>query len=322
MGGQGEFGGIGLDLNGIFANFANRAKNYRQSRAKHPTRGGDVHCDISLTLEDIVQPRITKAFSFLRLDECPQCKSSGTKQGKSRNSCPSCKGNGIIEQETVMSGCRMIRTVVCATCQGEGDLAAEADRCDHCNGERYIRESFGNVLEIPVGIADGMSVCMQGHGDTGRNGGPRGDLYAHIHIEPHSIFRRQMTPPYTDLEIDAPITVSQAVLGCEMQVPTIYEGAISVAIPPGTQPGTVIKKEGYGVPSVYNKRKGDMLINVVVDIPLEPSTEAISLFQKLSDLEKVSGGLNEQSKKQIADLRRYIERTQNGVQEETVQQER
>ena len=206
-----------------------------------------------------------------RVVTCRTCGGSGAKPGTKRVPCPQCGGRGVVSRS---HGIFQI-TTTCPRCQGMKEFVAEA--CSGCNGEGRIREKKKLKVKIPPGMDSGTHLVMPGEGNGGVNGGPPGDLYIVMHVRPHDFFQREGY----DLHLKVPVSFVQATLGTRFTIPTL-KGTHELVIPPGTQPGEVIRLKGEGVPYPKGQRRGDLLVEVKVIVPRNLNTRQQHLFQELA----------------------------------------
>jgi molecular chaperone DnaJ len=191
-----------------------------------------------------------------RVATCRTCSGSGAKPGTRRVPCPQCQGRGVVSRS---HGIFQI-TTTCPRCQGMKEFVAEA--CADCNGEGRLREKKKLKVKIPPGMDSGTHLVMPGEGNAGEHGGPPGDLYIVMHVRPHDFFQREGY----DLHLIVPISFVQAALGTRLTIPTL-QSTHELVIPPGTQPGEVIRLKNEGVPYPKGPRRGDLLVEVKVVIP-------------------------------------------------------
>lgn len=284
--GAGGFGGF-TDMEDIFSAFGDifggfgfgggRARGQRGGRQRQVYRGQDMRLRVELTLDEIVHGT-TKKFKVHGDVTCPDCHGSGSKDGKVET-CPSCHGSGVVVQ-TRQSIFGMMQTQSsCPTCHGEGTVVK--NKCAHCHGEGIV--SGDQVVEVnfPAGLADGMVLTLQGKGGAGRHNGVAGDLQIIVTEKANDTFIRDGN----DLVYNLLLSVPQAALGDSVTVPTI-DGTAKISIQPGTQPGTVLRLRGKGIPEVqgYNKgERGDEIINVSVYVPETLSRSEKKAMEEMKD---------------------------------------
>jgi molecular chaperone DnaJ len=270
-GGQGDFSGFGgfeSSFGDIFDMFFGdwRQQGGRTGRGSN-SRGADLSLELAIEFEEAVFGA-EKEVEIARLVGCDTCNGSGVAPGSDLEQCAACHGTGEIrtEQRTVFG--TFVRSATCLKCQGTGRVIS--DPCKECNGQgrKPVHEKI--KVDIPAGVDNGITLKLHGKGEAGVRGGGAGDLYVTIQVKPHSVFERQGT----DLYCKFPITFTQATLGTEVQVPTL-EDFEEIKIKPGTQTGTIFKLKGKGVPSLRNRVRGDIIIQVVIETP-----------QKLTDRQK------------------------------------
>jgi molecular chaperone DnaJ len=273
LSGMGGFDPSGMDLGDILSQVFGFGDMFGQ-RAGGRTRavkGDDVRYDLTLTFEESVFGKAVE-IQVPKMEACPHCNGRGAEPGSGTLTCPACHGRG---EQVYSQGFLSVRRT-CSHCGGAGQIVKEV--CRECRGEGYRHVNKKLRVTVPAGIADGNRLRVPGEGQPGSNGGPHGDLYIFFTVKDHSVFERHDN----DLHCTVPISVPQAVLGAELQVPTL-EGPHALTIPEGTQPGTVLKIRGKGVPEVHGRGRGDLVVHVDVRIPSKLNREQRKLFEQLSD---------------------------------------
>jgi molecular chaperone DnaJ len=202
---------------------------------------------------------------------CHTCGGTGAKPGTRKIPCPQCGGRGVVSRS---HGIFQI-TTTCPRCQGMREFYSES--CFACNGEGRLREKKKLKVKIPPGMDSGTHLIMAGEGNGGAYGGPPGDLYIVLHVRPHELFQREGY----DLHLQVPISFVQAALGTRLIIPTLKDPK-ELVIPPGTQPGVVIRLKGEGVPYPKGNRRGDLLVEVKVAIPRSLNARQQHLLQELA----------------------------------------
>ncbi len=236
-------------------------------------KGRDVRCDVTLTLKEAAGG-VTKTVEFQRHDRCEKCGGSGAAEGSRREVCGYCRGQGRVIQA---AGIVRIQTT-CPACHGEGSTIKHP--CSACRGSGQVLKKVTTEVQIPPGVDDEMRVRITGEGEPSPNGGPPGDCYCFISVLPHPLFERDGQ----NLVCRIPITYAQAALGTTLEVPTL-EGRGSVDIPAGTQSGTVFKLGGKGMPDPRRRGLGDLLVQVVIEVPKKLSKEEQALLRELAEME-------------------------------------
>jgi molecular chaperone DnaJ len=167
----------------------------------------------------------------------------------------------------------------CPRCSGRGEVIDSP--CGNCSGTGRVPQSREVSVTIPAGIESGMQLRLSGEGESGLHGSARGDLFCEIHVLPHRLFRRQGD----DIVLEVPIGYAQAVLGTEIEVPTL-EGRSQLKIPKGTQPGTLLRMRGLGLPRLDGYGVGNQVVRVVVEVPTKLNKEQEELLRKYAELER------------------------------------
>jgi molecular chaperone DnaJ len=250
--GFGDFGNIG-DLFDLF--FGTGGARTETPRAQ---RGNDLRVDVEVTLEEVASGA-PKTIQYARFQTCTRCEGSGAEPGETPSTCSTCRGSGRVRhtQHTLLG---TISTVVtCPNCHGEGKVISRP--CTQCRGEGRVRNVVERTIRVPLGVEDGTAVQFLGEGDSGRRGGDNGDLYVVFHVRPHERFEREGSNLHTKLTI----SFAQAALGATVKVRGLDED-IELEIPPGTQPGSVFRLSGKGLPN-RRQGRGDLLVHVNIHVP-------------------------------------------------------
>jgi len=239
------------------------------SRRNAPVQGDDLQYRLTISFEEAAFG-CEKEIDFFRNETCDTCSGTGAKPGTQPQTCPTCKGSG-----QVRSGSGFMVTVrTCPTCRGEGKIVK--DKCSGCNGTGRIRRKRTIKLRIPAGVEDGVNMIKRGEGEPGMRGGPAGDLYIAVSVKPHKLFKRDGN----NLLLEMPISVTQAALGAEIDVPTL-EKPVKHRIPEGTQTGTSFRLKGHGIVSRRTGVKGDLILTVRVETPTRLSEKQKELLREL-----------------------------------------
>lgn len=275
--GMPDFTNIDLSdiLEGIFGfgGFGGMGGGRRSRNA--PRRGADLSSRISLTFEEAAFG-VEKEIEITRDEKCETCNGSGAKPGTSPRSCPQCNGQGEVRQvhQTLLGS--MVQVATCPRCNGRGEVIDTP--CPTCNGRGLERKTITKVVSIPAGVSPGVQIRLAGEGQPGTQGGPHGNFYLEVDVRKHDYFRRRGD----DVLLDLDINVAQAVLGDEIQVPTL-NGDADLRVPPGTQPGKVFRLRSQGIPHLRGSGTGDQLVTVSVQIPNRLTAEQRELFEKLAE---------------------------------------
>lgn len=262
-------GGIG-DLFESF--FGGAPRGARQG----PARGADVETVLEVAFEEAVfggkhEVHVRTAVA------CETCGGSGARPGTTATRCNTCQGTGEVRRVRQSLLGQMVTAAPCPACQGSGETVSSP--CQSCRGEGRRIEERPYTIDVPAGVDDGSTLRYPGYGGAGPRGGPAGDLYVRLRVRPHSRFRRSDH----DLRTTVRVAMTQAVLGTELSIETL-DGDETVRVPPGTQSGLVLRLRGRGVPYVQARGRGDMLVEVVVEVPSELPPEQEELVRQLAEL--------------------------------------
>ncbi|MBK9121006.1 MAG: molecular chaperone DnaJ [Phycisphaerales bacterium] len=242
-------------------------------------RGVDIRTVIEIGLPEVLTG-VEKTLRFERADHCERCQGDGCEPGTRRRNCPTCGGYGQVERQTSM-GFFTTRTVVeCPACRGRGSHPEKP--CRTCQGSGRAEREVEIKVKIPAGVHDGQSIRVRGEGEPGRSG-QRGDLRCVIRVREHEFFRREED----HLICMLPIGFTQAALGAQIDVPTLT-GSAPLRIPPGTQHGAVFQLAGKGLPDLRTSRRGNQIVQVLVEIPQKLSREQEDLLRKFAATEDQS----------------------------------
>ncbi len=276
-----EFQDVFGEMFGFQDIFGGGARRGRSGRAR-AQRGADMRYDLKLSFEDAAAGVKTR-LKVGRMEECLACSGTGAKPGTGSEICQSCKGRGQLHYQQGFFA--VSRT--CPSCHGAGKVIK--DSCVECRGQGRIERTRTIEVSVPAGVDNGMRLRVTGEGEQGTNGGVPGDLYVFIEVKEHPFFERRGA----DLYCNVPVTISQAALGAEIMVPTMG-GDEKLTIPEGTQPGTLFRRKGRGLPDPHGG-KGDLYVNVRVVIPSKLTKEQRALFDQLHRLIKVENAPVERS---------------------------
>ncbi|MDD3453593.1 MAG: molecular chaperone DnaJ [Bacilli bacterium] len=254
------FGGA---FGGGFSNFGFGGNSSSRTR-----QGNDSLIRMNLTFEEAVFG-VQKSVEINETKICPDCHGKG---GHKEKTCPDCHGSGQISQ-AVFGGAFVTRTT-CSRCSGKGHIFES--KCTTCNGRGNITTKKTKEVKIPAGVDTGNRLRIANAGEPGINGGPNGDLYIEFNVKSHPLYKRDNSDVYLIL----PITITEAVLGCKKDVPTLY-GTVKLSIPAGSSTNDKHRIKGKGIESVNSGRKGDMYILLDVHIPKKITKDQKKLFENL-----------------------------------------
>ena len=281
-GGQGGFDFSGFDFSDIFSDLFGSSFGGGFSsfdgfssfggRGNRATKGRDTVIRVNLDFEEAVFG--TKKTINLNLNE--SCDSCDGKGGHGSKTCSECGGSGVVSsQQQTLFGAFMTRTS-CPKCGGKGEVFEET--CKKCHGKGKVRVNKDIEVKVPSGVDTGNQLRIAGKGEAGTNGGPNGDIYLEFYVKKHPIFVRDGN----DIHLELPITITDAVLGVKMMVPTL-EGSVKLNIPPGSQNGDILRLKGKGINDVNYRRRGDMFVKLNVVIPRKIDRFQKRLFEDLSE---------------------------------------
>jgi len=241
-------------------------------RSSHGRRGSDLLYELELNLEEAAK-QSEKTIELNKLERCTVCSGKGAKKFES---CHHCQGSGYIKRTQRTPFGLFQQTGPCPYCHGKGELPQ--DSCNTCAGEGLVRKKKKIEVTIPPGIEENMRLRVPSEGEVGENNGPSGDLYIQVHFKEHSIFERKGN----DLHLTVPISFTQAVLGDDIEVPTI-DGKAILSIPEGTQSETTFRMKSKGLPSVHQHGRGDQMVKVRIEVPKRLTKKQIDLIKQLKE---------------------------------------
>lgn len=274
--GMGFDGFAGFGFDDLFDTFFGRTS--ARTRRPRAHRGADLQTELAIEFEEAVFG-VSKTLEVAKHETCETCRGSGVEPGSQPEVCQRCGGSGEIRRSHQSIFGQFVNVSICDQCGGEGRVITSP--CTTCRGNGYIDVDKRIEVAVPAGIEDGTRIRLTGQGDPPDHragGGIPGDLYVGIRVRPHQFFRRSGT----DLQLDFPITITQAALGDEVEIPTL-EGSTQIKIPAGTQFGKVIRIKGEGVPRLRDQRRGDLQVRLLVVVPTDLSSDQKALLKKLDD---------------------------------------
>lgn len=261
------FGGA---FGGGFSSFSGFGGNSRQSNRAQ--RGSDKLMRIDLSFEEAVFG-CKKEINIDVYEECNDCRGKG---GKGEKTCSTCHGSGTVTmQQNTLFGSFMTRTT-CSDCKGKGKTYESI--CSHCRGTGKVKENKNLEVKIPAGVDTGNRLRLSGKGDSGSNGGSNGDLYLEFRVKDHSLYERDGN----DIYLELPITITDAVLGCKKEIPTLY-GNVKLTIESGANTGDKHRLKGKGVEDLHSGSKGNMYVIINVVIPQKLDKKQKKLFEELDE---------------------------------------
>lgn len=288
-GGQGPFGQGGYysytggfdgfsdfgDLGDIFSSFFGGGGRTSSRRNNGPRKGADLNLNIEITFEEAFLG-VEKEITINRNETCNTCNGTGAKPGTSVTKCSVCNGTGQVRQvQTTILG-QMQTTRTCSNCHGTGEVIKEP--CDTCRGKGTVRKQPKIKVKIPAGIDDNQTVVLRGEGEPGEKGGPKGDLYITVRIKKHNIYTRKGV----NIFCEVPITITQATLGAELEIPMVDGTKEKYRIPEATQTGTKFTIRNKGFKSLNSSVIGDFIFTVIIQTPKRLTSEQRELLEKLA----------------------------------------
>ncbi len=280
----GGFGGGGMTIEDIFSSFGDIFGDafggfggFGSSRRSSPGRrkGSNLRVKVKLDLSDIAKG-VEKKIKVNKYIECKTCKGTGAKNGSAFSTCSTCGGAGQVTRVASTFLGQMQTTSVCPACGGEGKSISE--KCNDCYGEGIVKSEEVIKISIPVGVAEGMQMNLSGKGNAARRGGVNGDLIVVIAEQDHP----ELIRDGNDLLYNLHISIPQAVLGSQVEIPTV-DGKVKIKIDPGTQPGKILRLRNKGLPEVNGYGKGDLLVSINVWMPKTLSKEEKNIIEKLEN---------------------------------------
>ena len=272
------------DVNDIFSQvfgdafgdvFGGRAGN--NARQNGPRRGSDLRYDLEITLEQAYKGAEVEV-SIPSTATCDGCQGSGAKAGTKPATCTTCAGQGRVRQANGFF--QVERT--CPRCGGNGQMIAEP--CASCHGHGQVRKTRKLNLKVPAGVDEGSRIRLSGEGDAGQRGGPRGDLYVFLSVQPHELFERDNL----DLLVTVPVPMTVAALGGEIEAPCLVSEACDgqckapVVVPAGAPTGKTIRIKGKGMPHLNGRQRGDLVVELFVETPTDLTARQKELMQELA----------------------------------------
>jgi len=262
------------DLGDIFSNIF--GGDFSPRKRKKVQYGSDIRLIIEISLEEVATGTVEE-LEYETLIKCDYCQGRGYETNSDFKTCPVCNGQGEIKEVKQSFFGSFSRIKTCPNCLGEGKIPEKI--CSFCKGHGRIKGTKKISLKIEPGINDGQIIRLAGKGEDGEKNGPSGDLYVEVKVKKHPLFKREGA----DLIYQAQISVVEAILGTEIEIPTIYGKKIIVKIPAGIDSGKVLRVRGKGLPYFGRRDYGDLLVPVKVKIPKKISAKAKKLLEEIKD---------------------------------------
>ncbi len=243
---------------------------------RRANRGYDLETVTEITLRDVARG-CEREVEFTRQDVCKTCGGTGATPGTKRKICSTCGGRGQVVQRGFGGMFQMVGT--CPSCMGQGSTVDKP--CPDCGGSGRAALNRKIVVKIPAGIHDGQAVRVRGEGEPGEGGGNHGDLHVYVKVKEHPFFQRRDD----DLLIEVPISLAQAALGADVEIPTLF-GKSTLHVAPGTQPGQVLHVKGLGLPDLRGGRTGDLIAAITVEVPRKLNKKQEQLLREFAATEE------------------------------------
>jgi molecular chaperone DnaJ len=287
-GGAEAYGGFAEAFGDIFGDMFGQQRG-RAGGGRQVYRGGDLSYAMEITLEEAARGKDAQ-IRIPSWDNCDTCKGSGAKPGTQVKTCGTCAGAGSVQMRQGFFSVQQ----TCPTCRGTGKVIPEP--CIACAGQGKVKRQKTLEVKIPAGIDGGMRIRSAGNGEPGTNGGPPGDLYIEIRLKKHDIFERDGD----DIHCSVPISMVDAALGGEIEVPTLA-GKAAIDIPEGTQTGKQFRLRGKGIKGVRASYPGDLYCHILVETPVKLSEHQRRLLRELDESFKKGGSKHSPSGDSWAD---------------------
>ncbi len=290
-GGFGGFSAEDIDLSSIFDDLFGGSffgGGSRRNSRNRPTKGQDSLVKVSLSFEEAVKG-CKKTISVDLDTECDAC---GGKGGDGEETCHTCNGRGrVVSEQRSMFGIFQTETT-CPNCGGKGKTYKNT--CKKCNGKGHVMKNKEIEVTVPEGIDTGHQLRISGKGAAGYNGGPNGDIYIEFTVKDHPLFERKDN----DIYLDVPITITEAILGCKKEIPTLT-GNVILDIDPGSQPKDHLRLKGRGVKDPLRNKKGDMYVVLDVVVPTKLDRKQKDLIKELSETDLATDSVFKDFKKYL-----------------------
>jgi molecular chaperone DnaJ len=264
FGGGADFGGLG----DIFEMFFGGGGKQRRG----PVKGADLRFNLDISFEEAAFG-LEKDIQIPKQEKCGKCQGSGAAPGTSPKTCQHCGGSGQVQYTQSTPFGQFVQSRPCDICRGEGKMIENP--CPDCRGRGTVRVNRKIHIKIPAGVDTGSRLRVSGEGEPGDKGGPHGDLYVFLRVKPHKIYKREGN----DVIVEMPLSYPQAVLGDEIEVPTL-DGKVQLKVPEGTQSGTFFRIKGKGIPDLHGYGRGDQHVRLIIVTPKNLTEEQKELLRQ------------------------------------------
>ena len=270
-----DFGDLGDIFGSFFGGGFGGGFGGRRQNPNAPQRGESIRMVVTVDFTEAAFG-CEKSVTVDRSERCETCGGSGCAQGTTPEICPDCHGTGTVQVRRQTPMGVFATSAPCSRCGGKGKIIHQP--CGECRGSGFARKRRTVSVTIPAGIDNGQTISVRGQGHAGVNGGPAGDLLITVNVRPHELFRREGT----SVLCEVPITFSQAVMGAELEIPTI-DGKVRYDLPEGTQSGATFRLRGKGIPSLNGRGRGDQYVTVYIETPRNLSKEQKEALRKFAE---------------------------------------
>ena len=262
-----------VDLSDILEGFFGFGGGGGRRSSNSARRGEDLGSRVQISFEESVFG-VEKEIEITRDETCSTCRGRGAEPGTNPTRCTTCGGKGVIRQvrQTILGS--MVQETTCPACSGRGEVIITP--CHTCRGRGLERKTVRKIVPIPAGVDNGTQIRLAGEGQPGANGGPNGNYFLEIQVQPHKFFHRRQD----DILLNLSINIAQSALGADVEIPTV-DGPTRLKIPAGTQPGKIFTLKSKGVSHLRSNGRGDQLVVVTVDVPTHLTHEQRQLFEAL-----------------------------------------
>lgn len=237
-------------------------------------QGASKKMSLNIPFEEAVSGTEKEA-SITNYVTCDSCDGSGASSPSAVKKCSRCHGAGAVHQSRGFFS----MSTTCPSCHGRGKTIS--DPCKSCHGDGRVKKKQSVKIKVPAGVDNGMRLRLGGYGDAGPAGGPAGDLYVYINVEPHPVFQRDGD----DVIVELPLSFTEATLGTKKEIPSPHGGSVQLDIPEGTQPDKVLRLRGKGAPNVHGQGEGDLIVRVFIETPVRLSDKQKELLKSFAKLE-------------------------------------
>lgn len=286
---------LGDIFNSFFGGFGGFGSHSGRPNQNAPRRGSDAEAVVNISFEESAKG-CTRKVTYQRIDQCDECKGTGSKKGNAPKACPTCGGLGqvTVSQRTPFGVIQTTRS--CDRCSGSGKIIDNP--CPSCKGQGRVKRNNTVEVNIPAGIDNDQILNVREHGNAGINGGGFGDLHVYVNVSIHPIFQRKGD----DVICEMPITFTQAALGADVTVPTL-DGKVEYHVHEGTQPGDVFRLKGKGIAHLHGRGRGDQFVKINIEVPKGLSHEQKEI---LRNFDEATNERNYQKRKGFFDKLREI----------------